>query len=67
MRRALSDTNLGSVRHIVPVWCREIKQALHNLFKKSLLIVTTAAENKTKRIFYEAQTKFHIIVCNVTI
>lgn len=43
-RRELPDTNLGRVRHIVPVWCGEIKQAPQNLFKKSLLIFTTAAQ-----------------------
>lgn len=50
MRGALPDTNLGSVRHIVPIWCREIKHALQNLLKESLLIFTSAVEIKTMHI-----------------
>ncbi len=46
MRRAIPVTNLGSVRHIVPVWCRKFKLAPQNLFKESLLIFTTAFEIK---------------------
>lgn len=46
MSGELPDTNLGGVRHVVPVRCREIKLALQNLFKESLLVVTAAVEIK---------------------
>lgn len=37
------DTNLGRVGDIVPVWWGEVKLALQDLFKKGLLVITTAA------------------------
>lgn len=36
-------TNLGRVGDIVPVWWGEVKLALQDLFKKGLLVITTAA------------------------
>lgn len=38
----LLNTNLGAVRHIVPVRCWEIKQALQNLLEESFLVITAA-------------------------
>lgn len=39
----LPSTNLGTVRHIVPVRCWEIKQALQNLLEESFLVIAAAA------------------------
>lgn len=39
----LPSTNLGTVGHIVPVRCWEIKRAPQNLLEESFLVVATAA------------------------
>lgn len=36
------NTNLGTVRHIVPVRCWEIKQALQNLLEERFLVIAAA-------------------------
>lgn len=38
----LSNTNLGTVRHIVPVRCWEINQAMQNLLEESFLVIAAA-------------------------
>lgn len=49
-----ADTNLGIVRHVVPVWSGEIKHSAQNLLQNSLLVFTAAVE--TNRRFYKSTT-----------